>query len=67
MILDSNRNALLALDLQVCRRCPAYYSMLFILPYSQVSIATLGVGSGALVAGVFGMNVGDTHRYPDSR
>ncbi|KIM42211.1 hypothetical protein M413DRAFT_18598 [Hebeloma cylindrosporum] len=38
LILDSNRNALLALDL-------------------QVSIATLGVGSGALVAGLFGMNL----------
>ncbi|GLB39095.1 putative transporter [Lyophyllum shimeji] len=38
LILDSNRNALLALDL-------------------QVSIATLGIGSGALVAGLFGMNL----------
>ena len=38
--LDSNRNALLALDL-------------------QVSIATLGIGTGALVAGLFGMNVRD--------
>ncbi|PPR00289.1 hypothetical protein CVT24_005030 [Panaeolus cyanescens] len=38
LILDSNRNALLALDL-------------------QVSIATLGVGSGALIAGLFGMNL----------
>ncbi|KAF9486271.1 magnesium transporter [Pholiota conissans] len=38
LILDSNRNQLLALDL-------------------QVSIATLGVGSGALVAGLFGMNL----------
>ncbi|KAF8636345.1 hypothetical protein AX16_010998 [Volvariella volvacea WC 439] len=38
LILDSNRNALLALDL-------------------QVSIATLGIGTGALVAGLFGMNL----------
>jgi len=38
LILDSNRNALLALDL-------------------KVSIATLGVGCGALIAGLFGMNL----------
>ncbi|KAJ3760010.1 magnesium transporter [Lentinula raphanica] len=38
LILDSNRNALLALDL-------------------QVSIATFGVGTGALVAGLLGMNL----------
>ncbi|TFK70819.1 Mg2+ transporter protein cora-like protein [Pluteus cervinus] len=38
LILDSNRNALLALDL-------------------KVSIATLGIGTGALVAGLFGMNL----------
>ncbi|RDB30358.1 Mitochondrial inner membrane magnesium transporter LPE10 [Hypsizygus marmoreus] len=38
LILDSNRNALLALDL-------------------KVSIATLGVGTGALIAGLFGMNL----------
>ncbi|KAJ8087512.1 magnesium ion transporter [Marasmius tenuissimus] len=38
LIIDSNRNALLALDL-------------------QVSIATFGVGTGALLAGVFGMNL----------
>ncbi|KAF7971345.1 hypothetical protein HWV62_21359 [Athelia sp. TMB] len=38
LILDSNRNSLLALDL-------------------KVSIMTMGIGSGALVAGVFGMNV----------
>ncbi len=38
LVLDANRNALLALDL-------------------KVSIMTLGVGAGALVAGVFGMNV----------
>ncbi|KAF8191144.1 magnesium transporter [Pholiota molesta] len=38
LILDSNRNQLLALDL-------------------KVSIATLGVGTGALVAGLFGMNL----------
>ncbi|KAG2003498.1 magnesium ion transporter Mrs2 [Coprinopsis cinerea AmutBmut pab1-1] len=38
LILDSNRNALLTLDL-------------------KVSIATLGIGTGALVAGLFGMNL----------
>ncbi|KAF8880068.1 Mg2+ transporter protein cora-like protein [Infundibulicybe gibba] len=38
LILDSNRNALLALDL-------------------QVSIGTMGIGSGALVAGFYGMNL----------
>ncbi|KAJ7249458.1 Mg2+ transporter protein cora-like protein [Mycena rebaudengoi] len=38
LILDSNRNSLLALDL-------------------QVSIMTMGIGSGALVAGLFGMNL----------
>jgi magnesium transporter len=38
LILDSNRNALLALDL-------------------KVSIGTMGIGIGALVAGLFGMNV----------
>ncbi|RDX46181.1 Mg2+ transporter protein cora-like protein [Lentinus brumalis] len=38
LILDSNRNALLALDL-------------------KVSILTMGIGVGTLVAGVFGMNL----------
>ncbi|KAI0747149.1 cora-domain-containing protein [Daedaleopsis nitida] len=38
LILDSNRNALLALDL-------------------KVSIWTMGIGIGTLVAGVFGMNL----------
>ncbi|KAF8588206.1 Mg2+ transporter protein cora-like protein [Ramaria rubella] len=38
LILDSNRNALLALDL-------------------KVSIGTMGIGLGALVAGLFGMNL----------
>ncbi|KAJ4497723.1 hypothetical protein C8R41DRAFT_820834 [Lentinula lateritia] len=38
LILDSNRNALLALDL-------------------QVSIATFGVGTGALITGLLGMNL----------
>ena len=38
LILDSNRNALLALDL-------------------KISILTMGIGIGTLVAGVFGMNV----------
>ncbi|KZT24153.1 cora-domain-containing protein [Neolentinus lepideus HHB14362 ss-1] len=38
LILDSNRNSLLALDL-------------------KVSIGTMGIGAGALVAGLFGMNL----------
>ncbi|KAF8480459.1 Mg2+ transporter protein cora-like protein [Russula ochroleuca] len=38
LILDSNRNALLALDL-------------------KVSIGTMGIGMGALMAGLFGMNL----------
>jgi len=38
LILDSNRNSLLALDL-------------------KVSIGTMGIGTGALVAGMFGMNL----------
>ncbi|TFY78223.1 hypothetical protein EWM64_g5789, partial [Hericium alpestre] len=38
LILDSNRNALLALDL-------------------KVSIGTMGIGVGTLVAGLFGMNL----------
>ncbi|KAK2465603.1 hypothetical protein APHAL10511_002495 [Amanita phalloides] len=38
LVLDSNRNALLALDL-------------------KVSMATMGIGTGALVAGLFGMNL----------
>ncbi|KII91320.1 hypothetical protein PLICRDRAFT_51492 [Plicaturopsis crispa FD-325 SS-3] len=38
LILDSNRNQLLALDL-------------------KVSISTMGIGSGALVAGLLGMNL----------
>ncbi|THH18862.1 hypothetical protein EW146_g2199 [Bondarzewia mesenterica] len=38
LILDSNRNALLALDL-------------------KVSIGTMGIGMGALIAGLFGMNL----------
>lgn len=43
LMLDSGRNALLALDV-------------------KISVATLGVGSGALVAGLFGMNVSLTSR-----
>nr|GAT46673.1 inner membrane magnesium transporter MRS2 [Mycena chlorophos] len=38
LILDSNRNALLSLDL-------------------KISIMTMGLGSGALIAGLFGMNL----------
>ncbi|KIJ23673.1 hypothetical protein M422DRAFT_275702, partial [Sphaerobolus stellatus SS14] len=38
LILDANRNALLALDL-------------------KVSIGTMGIGIGALAAGLFGMNL----------
>lgn len=41
LMLDSGRNALLALDI-------------------KVSIATLGIGTGALVAGLFGMNLTTT-------
>lgn len=41
LMLDSGRNALLALDI-------------------KVSIATLGIGTGALFAGVFGMNLTST-------
>lgn len=40
--MDSNRNALLALDL-------------------KVSIGTMGIGMGALIAGLFGMNVRGDH------
>jgi hypothetical protein len=43
LILDSNRNALIAMDL-------------------RVSIATLGIGVGALASGVFGMNVSRSFR-----
>ena len=43
LMLDSGRNALLALDI-------------------KVSIATLGMGTGALIAGVFGMNVSASPR-----
>lgn len=45
LMLDSGRNALLALDI-------------------KVSIATLGIGTGALVAGLFGMNL--TTRLEDN-
>ncbi|TXT15693.1 hypothetical protein VHUM_00196 [Vanrija humicola] len=38
LMLDSSRNALLALDV-------------------KVSMATLGIGAGALIAGIFGMNL----------
>lgn len=57
LILDANRNNLLALDL-------------------KVSIMTMGLGAGALFAGLFGMNVRPnfyfihwrhvTERYPFS-
>jgi magnesium transporter len=57
LILDSNRNSLLALDLKVCYRLAANYFVVF-TPYNyQVSIGTMGIGTGALVAGLFGMNV----------
>lgn len=46
LMLDSGRNALLALDI-------------------KVSIATLGVGTGALIAGFFGMNVSLFPRSPE--
>nr|XP_019042402.1 magnesium transporter [Kwoniella bestiolae CBS 10118]OCF21332.1 magnesium transporter [Kwoniella bestiolae CBS 10118] len=41
LMLDSGRNALLALDV-------------------KISIATLGIGTGALIAGLFGMNLTST-------
>lgn len=47
LILDSNRNSLLALDL-------------------KVSIATMGIGTGTLLAGLFGMNLTshlESHAY----
>ncbi|EPQ53714.1 Mg2+ transporter protein [Gloeophyllum trabeum ATCC 11539] len=46
LILDSNRNSLLALDL-------------------KVSIGTMGIGAGALVAGLFGMNLKSTLEESD--
>ncbi|KDQ59994.1 hypothetical protein JAAARDRAFT_32363 [Jaapia argillacea MUCL 33604] len=46
LILDSNRNQLLALDL-------------------KVSIGTMGIGTGALVAGLFGMNLKSTLEESD--
>ena len=45
LMLDSGRNALLALDV-------------------KISIATLGVGTGALIAGLFGMNVSSWLQFP---
>lgn len=55
LILDSNRNALLALDLKVRLFCQK--NEIEVLMICQVSIGTMGLGSGALVAGLFGMNV----------
>lgn len=46
LMLDTGRNALLALDI-------------------KVSIATFGVGCGALVAGFFGMNVSRSTTNPN--
>ncbi|TFK49290.1 Mg2+ transporter protein cora-like protein [Heliocybe sulcata] len=46
LMLDSNRNSLLALDL-------------------KVSIGTMGLGAGALVAGLFGMNLKSTLEETD--
>ncbi len=46
LMLDSGRNALLALDI-------------------KVSIATLGIGTGAMLAGLFGMNVSRTWSIPN--
>ena len=58
LILDSNRNSLLALDLKVRdvfqANWPKYDHLIII---AQVSIGTMGIGTGALVAGMFGMNV----------
>jgi magnesium transporter len=56
LVLDSNRNALLALDLKV-GISDSNLNIYPMLTYSQVSIGTMGIGTGALVAGLFGMNV----------
>ncbi|ORY24946.1 hypothetical protein BCR39DRAFT_545311 [Naematelia encephala] len=48
LMLDSGRNALLALDV-------------------KISIATLGIGTGALIAGIFGMNLAtDLETHPQA-
>lgn len=62
LILDSNRNSLLALDLKVCTRLPGACQVTTMIaahfpPPPQVSIATMGIGVGTLWAGLFGMNV----------
>lgn len=60
LILDSNRNSLLTLDLKA-----GIFAVLLTAvsrPSSQVSIMTMGIGSGALIAGLFGMNVRRTLR-----
>ena len=58
LILDSNRNALLALDLKVGIRIPLRRTFCKLKRYIfQVSIWTMGIGVGTLVAGLFGMNV----------
>lgn len=64
LILDSNRNALLALDLKV-RGYLMSITVCFIVNAAnlQVSIMTLGIGTGALVAGLFGMNVCHFKKY----
>jgi len=47
---------LLALDLKVKNHFTAYFS-LNVTSVSKVSIGTMGIGMGALMAGLFGMNV----------
>ena len=54
LVLDSNRNELLALDLKVRTRS---LPVRLVSNISQISIWTMGIGMGTLVAGLFGMNV----------
>ena len=62
LILDSNRNALLTLDLKVIVTLfdpalrPPCGSKSVIM---QISIITMALGVGTLIAGMFGMNVCD--------
>lgn len=62
LILDSNRNALLGLDLKVCSASSTTHGGRGLTCLLKVSIGTMGIGMGALVAGLFGMNVRTLHR-----
>ncbi|KAJ3558586.1 hypothetical protein NM688_g832 [Phlebia brevispora] len=58
LILDSNRNALLALDLKARMMDPSLRTLCLTRQFLvQVSIWTMGIGVGTLVAGLFGMNL----------